>query len=281
MHRWNKLVGGWPAGGMAALLILVGGGMNLAEEKAAKEPYLVFKIVANPRDDGKGLEAAKAYFAAAKKDAKKKAELARRALAGEPPPPVEVAGRKGPAYTWVEVGRLHLSRLHRFPDEESKKQWEDVAKARARGEPIFLPRITNSGVLFYSRPCVNKNLSKKAREEKEADSFLLVREPEPGKAVTSTYLESVKKEADLRGRPGISLELNKKGDELMRELTRKNSPSGTFERSIVVILDGRSVMAAAVFESFGSPIFLGASWKEKELAELIEALRRDLVKDKE
>jgi hypothetical protein len=254
------------------------------EDKPAA-PRLEFRILANAEDDKDGLDAARKFLAGAKDDARRKAELQKRAEQGQPPPPVKLAGEKAPTYSWVEVGpaeRLAL-KLEGDVDPEAKQRHtefqEKVARARAKGETFLL---ASGQLLLYSRPCQNTRLTKEERERKKVDYFLLIRDPAPGTALTDEHLTGVKASEAPGGGRAVSLTLNQKGGELLYEVTSRNKPTqGGFRRHLAVIFDGRIFAAPAIHAPIrGREAMIAGQFTAKEVDAMVEALRKGIAKDK-
>jgi hypothetical protein len=258
------------------------------DKPLAKPPRLEFRILANEEDDGKALEAAKKYFAAAAKDAKVKEELKKRAAEGEPPTPVKVATDKAPGYSWLEIARAyrHSLRLDNASAEDAKPLapgstiphnafWKEVAEARDKGEPL-LAQKNLLRCLLYSRSCQNTKLSKEERERKKFEYFLLTRDPRPGKALTGEHVAQARAGVDSRDQPCAFFELNKKGTELMAELSSSNLPSigeDPFKRHLAIILDRQIVMAPFVNQKIGSKGQIGGGFTRQEVDDLVTVMR--------
>src|SRR5947209_19930383 len=95
-------------------------------------------------------------------------------------------------------------------------------------------------------------MSRVEREKKKIDYFLLWRDPEPGKKITEKYLTKAEAVKDEQGRPVIDFRLNKKGGELLHELTVQNRPDlgSGLRRNLAIILEGRIVGTPSI----GAPI---------------------------
>jgi hypothetical protein len=249
-------------------------------------PRLEFRILANAEDDKEGLDAARKFLAGAKDDARRKAELQKRAEQSQPPPPMKLAGDKAPTYSWVEVGpaeRLAL-KLEGDVDPEVKQYYtefrEKVARAREKGETFLL---ASGQLLLYSRPCQNTRLTKKERERKKVDYFLLTRDPAPGTALTSEHLTGVKASEAPGGGRAVSLTLNQKGGELLYEVTSRNKPTrgGLFRRHLAIVFDGQIFAAPAIHAPIrGREAWIYGLFTAKEVDAMVEALRKGIAKDK-
>jgi hypothetical protein len=289
--RWCRM--GWLIAAGALLVGAPAGGARGGDKPKDRPDHLEFRILANRRDDGKALEAARRYFAKAKEDARLRAELGQRARDGLPPAPLSLATDKAPGYTWAEVGPAELRSLRL--DNAAEKDtppvpegsttprnalWQQVARARAKGEPFVLERHLGE-CLLYSRPCENAKLSKEERGRKKVEYFLLTRDPHKGKAVTGAYLTHVKAGSDVRDAPCIEFRLNKRGGDLFFELTSANKPSeddrGSFRRHLAILLDGKVVAAPALHGPIRSEgVISSGSFRRAEADRWVEVLRSDL-----
>ncbi len=267
-------------------------------------PHLEFRIVANAKDDGDGLDAAAKYLKAANNDDKRSAQLQKLAEEGKPPSAGE-ASADAPLlkYVWVEVGPAELRTLrlidglptadddplpkdiHNLLAEMGKKLRDRVAKAREAGEAVQLESPANS--LLFCRACQNAKLSKEDREKKKNDYFLLTRLPEPDAAVTGVHLVSVKVGPDLDGRSSINFEMDKEGGDLFSELTSKNLPVDSdpldpppFYRSLTVIIDGKIFSAPRLTGRIQDKGQITGHFSSEEVDEIVKALRSDIPKDK-
>jgi hypothetical protein len=265
--------------------MLAWAGLTRGDDKAPeKKWHLEFRILANAKDDAKALEAASKYFAEAREDAKRKAELQKLAEEGKPPDPLKVATDKAPGYGWLEVGDVELRSLHLAEGEKSDEAWDafrkEVAGAREKGEPIVLKRFLEE-CLLYSRNCQSTKLSKEEREKKKVEYFLLMRDPEKDKAVTGEYLVEVKADEVFNG-PAIQFRLSKKGGDLFHELTSKNRPdkNGEYRRHLAIILDGKIMTAPAIHQPISTNGVISGRFTRAEVDAIVEILRSDLSKDK-
>jgi hypothetical protein len=244
---------------------------------------LEFRILANQRDEEKAIEAARHYFVEAKEDTSRKAELERRARAGEPPPSMKLRTDKAPGYSWVEIGPIELRTLGLDNavenDETRNAHWKRAAGAREQGEALVL----DSGLLplkwlLYSRKCQNSRLPKEAREMKRYEYFLLTRDPEKGKALTGEYLTRVKSGTDPDDFPFIAIDLTKKGGELFFELTTKNRSSGEEDkRHLAIIIDGQIITAPGINDPLREHAEFTGNFKPDQVKAIVDALRKDLL----
>jgi preprotein translocase subunit SecD len=252
----------------------------------AQQGRLEFCILANKNDDEEGIEAAARQIVRARDDAAVRKELDRRAKQGEPPPgptPADPAGFASPlgrfTYSWVEVGRPELAALHLTepasevgePDPGLRAQ---VADAREKGETVPLPNL--GGALLYSRPCADGRLTQEQRERKGSDFFLLTRDPERDKALTGAYLAQASAR-EVQGRPAVDLRFNKRGGELLHELTERNRPTGAdedvFRRHLAVILDGQIMTAPSLIGVIGERAQITGNFTPQEVDQIVLILR--------
>lgn len=267
---------------LAAIVTLsaIAGTTNATEEKpatgnakaATARPHLEFRIVATEEDDGPAVKAARAYFDTARTDAARRAALKQRAADGLPPEPLKED--RGPGYSWVEIGPSQL-RLYRLDDALEKatdnEPWKAAAAARNKGEPLVLPRASKSHVI-WSRPYSAEKARTGKAAEKRFEYFLLTRDPEPGKEVTGRHFAEVKPGLTLDEEYCVNFKLNKEGEELMFNLTSRNT-----NRPLAVIVDG-VVLSAPVI---GGPIRtygrIQASFSREQVDHLVTELRADIA----
>jgi SecD/SecF fusion protein len=245
---------------------------------------LEFRILANQNDDEEGIEAAARQIVRARDDAAMRKGLERLAEQGEPTPgprPTAPAGFASPLgrfnYSWVEVGREALTSLRLTgPSIEAGEPNPDlharVADAREKGETV--PLLHLGGALLYSRPCAERRLTEAERERKGADFFLLTREPQPDRAITGAYV--VRADAgQVQGRPSVAIRFNKKGGELLQELTAQDQPpkGGPFRRHLAVILDGRIRAALALNAVIGERAQITGNFTPDQVEHIVLVLR--------
>jgi hypothetical protein len=264
-------------------------------DEPPKKPaaHLELRIAANEVDDKSALEAARKYFLAARDDAKRKEELERLAREGKPPllptPPDGRGfdtGHGRHTYTWVEVGpqERRTLNLDNTAEGDAKRHelWKHVAQARSKGEPIVLEL---GQLLLYSRDCRNTELPEAERKQKRFDYFLLMRDPEAGKAITGKYLIRVKESVDSRKMPAVSFTFDKAGGELMYEVTSKNLPGGEeedrFYRHLAIILDDRIVALPTIRAAVRGEGMITGKFTAQEVQAMLKVLRSDMEKDKE
>ncbi len=235
-------------------------------------PRLEFRIVVDVPDDWEVVKAAKKYFAAARTDPAPRERLQRRSSEGLPPEPFKLSGK---GYTWVEIGSLELRNygLDGTPGDRPAAQvgiGKLAAEARDRGEA--LPVVAGPNLhLVWSR----------ARPEAKPPEgkvpgrfayFVLVRDPEPGKAVTGKHLTAARVvEGPEAGSVEIEFELNKDGGDLMYELTSKNGG-----RSLAVVVDGVAIYTAVIMGPLRTKGFIKMRFSREEAEAIVAKLRADM-----
>lgn len=252
--------------------------------------HLEFRILANIEDDREAIAAARSYIGAQsdlnlseEERAKRKNELELLAERGKPPPvpPGPVEGnyetRQGKfRYSWVEVDRSERKSLGLDNVSERTGQlWEQVAAARARGEAFVL--ADHGQTLVYSRPCTSMQLSPEDRKTKGYDYFLLTRENEPGKEVTSAFLKDVSSYKDRTQQPAVNFRFNKEGGSRFYDLTSANVPTGgegnRFFRLLAILLDGQIMSAPRLNEAIRDSGQITGNFTEKQVDSLVSILR--------
>jgi hypothetical protein len=209
-----------------------------AGDRPTTQPKTRFeiRIAANEVDDRQAIEAAEKYFGEPRRSSSRDAKLDRLAEVGLPPPAPKP--RDGNAFTtpvghftysWVAISSCEARRLRLTFDEEEDiltLQMKCVIGTRLSRNPLrFVPGefllgdtyVTDPSSLLFSRDC-EKKLSKE-------EYFLLVRDPEQGKAIAGQYLRNAERSVDGRMRPVVNLQFSKQGGELLQELTSRNQPS--------------------------------------------------------
>jgi hypothetical protein len=270
---------------LLGLALSLNAGPALADDGKPKvrSAGLEFRIVANSRDDRLAFAAAKKGLAAARTNARDRKRMEQLAQRGQPPDlPKPAKGRVFAtplgkySYAWVELAPAELRHLDLTPaaakDPKRNALWKKVAKARDKGEAVE----TAEESLLFSRPCVNRKLTKDQRRKKQFDYFVLLRDPAPGKAITEKYLVNVRAARDTGKNPAVNLALNKKGGKLMHDLTSLNKPAGKkaeFRRHLGVILKGRVVGAYAIRDPIGGRGQISGHFSKDEVATMVKALR--------
>jgi hypothetical protein len=212
-----------------------------ATSQESQPPRLELRIVANEYDDAEAFKLAKEAFLHARRNDRSdtKPERDGAQLPVPPRPP------DGKAFV-TRMGRLTYSWAHTrkdvflLSDEASKR----VDEARAHGEPIVL---SYTKVMLYSRA----NARHKATDGGEdVDYFVLLRDPEKGKAITETSMREIKVGADSAKYPAVDIILTKQGGNLLSEMTKANNRtdplSDPFRRKMAVLLNGRVVEASSI-----------------------------------
>jgi hypothetical protein len=264
---------------------LAAGPVPAAEEgKKDQHGNLTFRVLANRRDEPAALDAARKFFADGKDHAARKAELARRAENGEPPPPVPVDTEFGSSYSWREIGPTGLRMLHLDPafEKDPKRAAllrKQAAAAREKGETFLVGGEVLKGCLLYSRECTNKRLPEAERAKKKYDYFLLARDPDKGQALTGEYLTDVRSGKSATGGSCVEFVFDRKGSQVLGELARSRLPvkeTSPQTRYLAVIRDGRIVMAVPLPAPGRGRTVLAAPCPAEEVQGLLETLRDGL-----
>jgi preprotein translocase subunit SecD len=249
---------------------------------------LEFRILANQNDDKEGIEAAAGQIMRARDDAAMRKELERRAEEDEPPPdprPGDPAGFASPLgrfhYSWVEVWPEALASLRLLePSTEAGESDPElrarVANAREKGGTVPLPNLGSA--LLYTRPCANRGLSEEKRKSKGVDYFLLTREPEGDRAIMGAYLVSANA-SEIQGQPSVDIRFNKKGGELLHELTVQNQPpkDSPFRRHLAIILDSEIRTATALNAVMGERAQITGNFTPDQVKDIVTILRSGAI----
>jgi preprotein translocase subunit SecD len=240
---------------------------------------LEFRILANEVDDQEALVvAAWRDLTAARTSSKVRAELARRARLGLPPPPPvppTEAGFKTPlgtfTYSWVELGPALLRALNldsaAARDPKRRGTWRWVAEARLKGEPVAFDTYNNA--LLYSRQ----------RAARQADYFFLCRDPERDpetgalKTVTGADLLWARASKDKEGNPAVAVRFTKRGGARLHELTSRNRPAGPLTRHLGVLVDGKLVCLPGIKEPIRTDALFSGKFTDEDVEELVAGLR--------
>jgi hypothetical protein len=248
---------------------------------AATEPptreaasQLEFRIVANETDDQKAFQAAQAYFAEAARNPQHKQELenkARNGLPPSPPKPVEGQAFTTPlgrfTYSWVELSP-NMAREWKLAGEGEQADAEQAKKvkdARLRTLRLLVP----PGILIYSHQLGDK---------KTVQYFVLLRDPNAGKAITREHLAQVNL-IDARGDAGhkaINVNLNERGGKLLSELTSQNRPSGENGqtcRQLAIVLGGKVMAAPKIRSIIGQNCQISGHFSKEQADSLVTILR--------
>src|SRR5262249_11293108 len=147
-----------------------------------------------------------------------------------------------------------------------------VANARQKGGTVPLPNLGSA--LLYTRPCANRGLSEEKRKSKGVDYFLLTREPEGDRAIMGAYLVSANA-SEVQGQPSVDIRFNKKGGELLHELTVQNQPpkESPFRRHLAIILDGEIRTATALNTVMGERAQITGNFTPDQVKVIVTILR--------
>jgi hypothetical protein len=238
-------------------------------------PRLEFRIAANERDDAQAIEAARKYFAGAGNDPTRKAELDERSKRDEPPPspkPADGTTFTTPlgqfTYSWARLAPSIVREWTGAEKEEGKgtSVATKLETARRRGEPIVIP----PGILVYGHQRGQKKAEK-------VESFLLLRDPEKGKAITGQHLERATAAPDGRGHWAINVRLTEEGGKRLKELTSKNQPfaAGTPRaRQLAIVVNGEVMATPSIRSLIAGPDCMISGRFSKQNAETIVTLLR-------
>jgi SecD/SecF fusion protein len=257
----------------------------------SQQGRLEFAIVANAQDDKAAIDRARAWI----DDPANRADLERRAVLGEAPPPPrnEEGGDKFPvttlgepreySYRWVEVGKEELYTLH-LNNGSKSPLWQQAAKARAEHKALP-PGGSGHDFLLYSRDIPNtsdvQRLSPRDRRlGKKYEYFILIRNPEGwppsrDKEIVGDFLTSARRAPDEHGRWAVHFTFNPVGAERFYELTTLNRPpdQGTFRRALAVILDNQIQTAPALQSPIRSSGQITGDFTAQKVDELVSILR--------
>jgi hypothetical protein len=248
------------------------------QRRAVVKSGLDFRIVANERDDQEAIKAALKYFADAGSDPARKAHLEERRKHGEPPPaPMPAEGRPFPTplgqftYSWARLSPDIVSQWERTERDESKgtSLATRVEAARRRGDAVVIP----PGVLVYGRE----------RAGKEApEYFLLLRDPEKGKAIRGEHLERATAASDHRGHWEISVRLTEEGGRLLKELTFKNQPAEVDvvrSRQLALVVNGEVMATPAIRSAIAHrDAMISGNFSKADAEAIVALLRGGLAK---
>jgi preprotein translocase subunit SecD len=151
-----------------------------------------------------------------------------------------------------------------------------VAHARQKGGTVPLPHLGSA--LLYTRPCANRGLSEEKRKSKGVDCFLLTREPEGDRAIMGAYLVSANA-SEVQGQPSVDIRFNKKGGELLHELTVQNQPpqASPFRRHLAIILDGEIRAATALNTVMGERAQITGNFTPDQVKVIVTILRAGAI----
>jgi SecD/SecF fusion protein len=294
------------------------------KDLVAKVGSLEFRILANSVDDAAAeKDAADLINNKAFLDPKITKEVEEAQEMGKPPPGPRVPGSSDPkvydiqlprnqkstvTYSWVELGpqerrQLNLDNAAEH-DPLRNKTWLAAAKERkdkkGKGGATTLPDLSDpqghrqllQGALFYSRPCVDRNLPEEERRQKAIEYFVLTRDPEIDPKlpqnwpldkrrtpkIDGSYLRSAMSGiADVR--PAVHFTFNEAGGEFFGTLTRKNIPSGSgpeesqTKRHLAIVLDGLIMSAPTINSEIRTQGQITGSFTRKEVDNLVNILR--------
>lgn len=275
----------------------MGGKVGLSENdieriksRITQQGLLQFAILARPDDDAEAFESAKAYFASLKTSAEAQARENAK-LPGQPPEPPRRTGptagqdaglftvRSGSTanrhrYRWVELGKSMIygrtdggvtTGLQLNNSAQDSANWKTADKTR----PCEL-----EGMLIYKRdirpelrqtPYLGK---KDVEDQKKAEYWVLVREPEDGKGVDGGSLTAVYRTMGGRGEPAVGFSLDGEGARKFYDLTSRNIRS-----RLSIILDGQIHSAPNLISGISDSGQIVGDFTQAELDDLIRILR--------
>jgi hypothetical protein len=238
-------------------------------------PHLEFRIVANTEDDGPAIKAAGAYFDAARTDPARKTTLRQRGSDRLPPEPLKAAREGVPGHSWAEIGpsQLLLLRL----DDASEKgpdnhAWKAAAEARDKGDPVVLTTGLRNCVVWSRAYTPAKRPGGKEAEGKRFEYFVLLRDPEPGKAVTGKHLAEVKPGLTDDEQRCVVFKLTKEGGELMHDLTSRNT-----DRAMAIVVDGVVISAPTIASALQTHGRIVGVFSQDDVEQLVAKLRADIA----
>jgi SecD/SecF fusion protein len=275
----------------------------------AKVGKLEFRILANSHDDKQAIDDAKDLLGTEGKPPTP--EMARilkeRQEKGLPPLAPRTSAKHGVykinlargansfvTYTWVELGPQERQQLglHNNAKNEPGRgaAWSYLATRRNLAVQLTLPgdntqRFMLQGALFYSRECLDRNLSEEERREKKVEYFMLTRDPEWDMEkdkrtpdIDGNYLSHAQRD-DREGRPAVSFVFKPAGGDLFGTLTRKNVPSGgsdessQIKRHLAIVLDGLIMSAPTINSEIRTHGQISGSFTGREVDQLVNILR--------
>ena len=260
------------------------------KELIAGTGTLEFRIVANGQDDKEAIDQARQYL----EEPKNRTELEKAQEQGTPPPPPRDKDGSKKAfliqlnqakctvtYAWVEIGPQERRQMNldndASKDEARDELWRQAAEGRKDGKAVQVPSFD---ALLYSRECRDLRLPPAKRKEKQFEYFLLTRDPEEdakGKpqAITGDLLSDVRAAEDSRGRPVVNFRFNTEGGRRLRELTRKNLPTGEgrLRRHLAIVLDGSITSTPAIQAEIGAQGQISGRFTPQQVENLVNILR--------
>lgn len=266
------------------LILPVGCSKNKTNELPPFNPKpgsLEFCIVANQVDDADAFNDAVTYFESAAESAELRAELKKRALAGQPPPelrsvddvPFIVHGEKT-SYRWVELGPNVIKEMRLDRDSESTPERETVAEARTGAQVAIIRLVRDGPFAIWSRPCINENLSNEQRAQKEFDFFILMRNSRPGKEITEAHLVEFNPTMDSNtSLPCIEGKLSDEGAMRMEELTRRNMPTEFYKRLMAIIIQGEILSMPIVQTVIRDRFMITGTFTREYVDEVVRKVR--------
>ncbi|MFO0865233.1 MAG: protein translocase subunit SecD [Gemmataceae bacterium] len=275
------------------------------KDLVSKVGSLEFRILANGKDDKDAVAEAESYINT-KVDQE---ELKKLAEAGLPPPtvmdpnepnkkkvyPVNLARNEKSqvSYAWVELGpqeraQLNLSNASKN-DPARNRLWLEADRKRGKATQLPDPYVQAgnkfilNGALFYSRPCLDRNLPEEERRAKSIEYFVLARDPELGQdgkptpTISGKYLVSAFPSPDSNGRMVVSFTFDSTGGDLFGNLTGKNVPTGDgpekIMRHLAIVLDGLVMSAPTINSQIRQSGQITGNFTQKETENLVNILR--------
>ena len=282
---------------VSAYRAATGGKVGLSENdieriksRITQQGLLQFAILARADDDAEAFEAAKSYFASLKTNADAQTRENAKLPGQAPEPPRRTGNNAGQdaglftvrsgsvanrhRYRWVELGKAMIygrtdggvtSGLQLNNSARDSANWKTADTTR----PCEL-----EGMLIYKRdirPELRQTpyLSKKdVEDQKQAEYWVLVREPEEGKSVDGGSLTAVYRTMGGRGEPAVGFSLDGEGARKFYDLTSRNVRS-----RLSIILDGQIHSAPTLQSGISDSGQITGDFTQAELDDLIRILR--------
>ncbi len=263
--------------------------VNDVQQKVKQTGVLEFRIVANLKDDGRGVEAALAYLT----NANNQSELDEAARKGVPPTgPAGTFGVKAAGdeevqvtYEWVELGkeeRESMGLSQRFEGKGKPAKTDDGKPttthfydymATLRGKPYVSrdERKDDTSHVLYNRTFAKQ---KATRDEagKAVEYFILTRKSDVD---ALKVVDDVKVSATYGNDPqkGPVVEFDfLAGGKRFYELTKRNKESG-FHRQMAIIMDGKLVSFPQLNEPLNGRGVISGNFDAKSATQLVTILK--------
>jgi hypothetical protein len=210
-------------------------------------------------------------------------QLRQAAKAGLPPPPpipkpsnhfiIANEGDRGASYTWMPLSRNEIASLA----GSQPRDWDEtIAESLQTGLPFHSRK--GAGFPLFGGPGYEAILYAQMQSHTSGKPapvcYLLMRDPEKGKEITGTHLDSVQDTVTQDGNTAVGVQFTRKGGDLFYELTSRNKPDSDLgRRCLGIVLDGQVMVAPGVESPIREHAIIHGRFTRTEVSNMVRVLR--------